>query len=114
MISITQSKSNSGKNTNTSQLTPFEEELAKASKKVREYKKACEANVVSILWKQPELYYTNDKLKLDHFTENCWKVYWQIGYDIIIKEKKQNIKSFMVKRWYLLQKPLKVKVQQIN
>ena len=87
MIFITQTKTNS-KTKNNIKLTPYQEELLKSSEKVREFKKACEANIVSILWKQPELYYTYDKLKLKHFTENVWKVFWQIGYDIVIKEKK--------------------------
>ena len=54
----------------SSKLTPYEEELLKTSKKIREYKLACEANIVAICWKQPELYYTYDNLKLANFTEN--------------------------------------------
>jgi len=93
----------------TTKLTPFEEELAKTSKKIREYKKACEANIVSILWKQPDLYYTYDNLKLANFTENVWKVYYQIGLDIVIKEKKQVLDDITVGLY--LEKHLKLKEQ---
>ena len=106
MISITQAvKSKSA----TNKLTPFEEEMLATGKKIREYKKACEANIVSILWKQPDLYYTYDKLKLSNFTENCWKVYWQIGYDIVIKEKKLVLDDITVGLY--LEKHLKLKEQ---
>jgi replicative DNA helicase len=95
-------------NTNkTIQLSAFEEEILKANKKVSEYKKACEANIVSILWKMPDLYYTYDNLTLNNFSENCWRVYWQIGYDIILKEKKQNLDDVTVGLY--LEKHLKLK-----
>jgi len=95
--------------TKDTKLTPFEEELLKSSKKIREYKKACEANIVSILWKNHDLYYTYDNLKLANFTENVWKVYWQIGYDIVIKEKKQVLDDITVGLY--LEKHLKLKEQ---
>ena len=78
------------------ELTPFEEELMKATKKVKEYKLACEANVVSILWSIPELYFTYDNLNLKSFSNNVWRVYWQIGYDIIIKESKKVLDDITV------------------
>lgn len=68
-------------------LTPYQEELLKAVKTVKEYKLACEANIVSIYYKKPDLMY-DFELKLEDFTENTWKVYWQIAYDIVIKEHK--------------------------
>lgn len=77
-------------------ITPYEQELLKATKKVKEYKLSCEANIVSILWKDPEMYYAYDGLKLEHFSENVWRVYWTIGYDIIIKEKKQALDEVTV------------------
>ena len=104
MTTITQTSKST-----TTKLTPFEEELAKTSKKIREYKKACEANIVSILWKQPDLYYTYDNLKLANFTENVWKVYYQIGLDIVIKEKKQVLDDITVGLY--LEKHLKLKEQ---
>lgn len=76
-------------------ITPFQEELIKAIKKVKEYKLGCEANIVSIYYKQPDLLY-DSQVKLDDFTENEWKVYWQIAYDIVIKEKKSTLDDITV------------------
>lgn len=81
---------------NKKELTIFEKELIKASKKVQEYKLACEANVVSILYKNPELYFSYDKINLKSFNSNIWRVYWQIGYDIIIKERKKILDDITV------------------
>lgn len=108
MINITSSSTKS-KSTNKPQITPFEQELIDTNKKVREYKKACEANVVSILWKNPDFYYTYDTLKLLSFSENVWRVYFQIGYDIVIKEKKQVLDDVTVGLY--LEKHLKLKEQ---
>lgn len=70
-------------------ITAYEQELIKAVKKIKEYKTICEANIVSTLYKNPELYYTYNSLLLEHFHENMWRVYFQIGYDIVIKERKK-------------------------
>lgn len=67
-----------------------------ALKKVKEYKLIAESNIVSILWKYPEMYFNYDNIKLEHFTHNEWKVYWQIGYDIVIKERKQVLDEITV------------------
>jgi len=69
-------------------LTPHQEELVKAAKKVKEYKLAAEANVVSILWAERDLYFVYDSLTLNDFSNNIWKVYWEIGKDIVVKEDK--------------------------
>ena len=74
-------------NKSSKKLTPYQEELLKAVKTVKEYKLACEANIVSIYYKKPDLMYDSE-LKLEDFTENTWRVYWQIAYDIVIKEHK--------------------------
>ena len=78
------------------ELSVFEQELVKAGKKVQEFKLACEANVVSILFKNPELYFTYDKLNLKSFSSNIWRVYWQIGYDIIVKESKKTLDDITI------------------
>ena len=93
-------------------ITPFEQELLKAIKKVKEYKSSCEANIVSILWKKTDMYYMHDNLKLESFTENVWKVYWQIGHDIIIKEKKKTLDDITVGLY--LEKHLKLKEQYVK
>ena len=74
-------------NKSSKKITPYQEELLKAAKTVKEYKLACEANIVSIYYKKPDLMY-DFELKLEDFTENTWRVYWQIAYDIVIKEHK--------------------------
>ena len=70
------------------ELTPFEQELKKATAKVREYKTIAEANIVSLFWKNTDLLYSYSNIKLEDLSENMWKVYWQIAYDIVIKERK--------------------------
>lgn len=72
---------------NNRKITPFQEMMLNAAKSVREFKLSCEANIVSIFFCKPELMY-DYQLKLDDFTENTWRVYWQIAYDIVIKERK--------------------------
>lgn len=86
-------KKSSTKNKN---LTPFEEELLKALKSVKEYKLSCEANIVSIFWKKPDYLYSYTNITIDDFSENEWKVFWQIAYDIIIKENKQTLDDITV------------------
>jgi hypothetical protein len=77
------------------EITPFEEELLKAVKKVKEFKLSCEANVVSIFWKRPELIYDYN-LKIEDFSDNEWRVYWQIAYDVVLKENKQTLDDITV------------------
>jgi len=89
------------------ELTAFEVEIIKAANKVKEYKLSCEANIVSILWKNPDFYYTYDNIDLKGFSDNVWKVYWQIGYDIIVKESKKTLDDITVGLY--LEKHLKLK-----
>lgn len=72
---------------NDKKITPLQTMMLDAAKKVKEYKLICEANIVAIFFCKPDLMY-DYPLKLEDFTENTWKVYWQIAYDIVIKEKK--------------------------
>lgn len=67
--------------------TPFEKELIETIQEVAGYKLNCEANIVSILYRKPELFFENN-LQRDEFNNNIWKVYWQIAHDIVIVEKK--------------------------
>ena len=80
---------------NEKKPTPFQEELIKAAKTVKEYKLACEANIVSIFYKKSDLMY-DYQLKLEDFTENTWRVYWQIAFDIVIKERKSTLDEITV------------------
>jgi replicative DNA helicase len=78
------------------QLTIFQQELLETAKKIKEYKLACESNIAFILWKNPSLYYQYEEINLKDFSNNIWKVYWQIGKDIIIKEKKESLDDITV------------------
>lgn len=80
---------------NQNKLTTFEKEMIDTAKKVVEFKTTAEANVVSILYKSPEkLYDTN--LTLDDFTENVWRVYYQVAHDIILVERKNVLDDITV------------------
>ena len=80
---------------NKSKATEFEKEMINTAKKVLEFKIAAEANVVSILYKTPDkLFDTN--LTLDDFSENTWKVFFQIAHDIILVEKKNALDDITI------------------
>ena len=76
-------------------LTPFQEQTEKVLEKISEYRLACEANIVSIIYKNPERMYDTN-LTTDSFEHNTWKVYWEIAHDIIIKEKKKTLDNMTV------------------
>ena len=81
--------------TKGNKLTPFEQELVETIKKINEYKEACEANVVSILYKNPDsIFETN--LTLEEFHNNIWRVYWTIANDIVKIEKKNVLDDITV------------------
>ena len=82
-------------NKTSKKITPYQEELIKAVKKVKEYKLACEANIVSIFYKRTDIIY-DYPLKLEDFSENTWRVYWQIANDIVVKEHKATLDEITV------------------
>lgn len=73
------------------------------------YKLICESNIVAALWKEPELYFTYDNLKLEHFSHNEWKVFWQIGYDLVVKENKKILDELTVNLYLEKHKKLEEK-----
>ena len=80
---------------NQTKITAFEQEMINTAKKVLEYKIVAEANVVSILYKMPDkLFDTN--LSLEEFSENTWRVYFQIIHDIVLVEKKNVVDEVTV------------------
>ena len=80
---------------NQTKITAFQKEMIETAQKVMEYKMATEANVVSILYKAPDkLFDTN--LTLEDFSENTWRVYFQIAHDIILVEKKNALDDITV------------------
>lgn len=83
------------KKENKPPLTSFQEEQIKTAKKVQEYKLSCEANIVSIFYKNPDLLFDYD-IQLEDISENAWRVYYQIAYDIVIKEKKPSLDEITV------------------
>lgn len=85
-----------GKTTTKKELTPYETEILNAVKKVKEFKLSCEANICSIFYKNHELLYAYENLKLEDFTNNIWRVYFTIAHDIIIKEKKQSLDEITI------------------
>ena len=76
-------------------MTAFEKELAETARKVKEFKLNCEANIVAILYKDPELCFSTN-LKLEEFSNNIWKVYWKIVDDVVRKEKKNVIDEITI------------------
>ena len=90
-------KTNTNQNkTNTvTKLTPYQKEQVETLKKINEFKEACEANVVSIIYKEPDLLRENH-IELTEFTNNCWKVYFEIAKEIIITEKKNVLDEITV------------------
>mgnify|MGYP003288375525 CR=1 FL=1 len=88
--------------------TPFEQEMIETAKLILEYKLPAEANIVAILYKKPdELYNTN--LNLSEFTNNVWRVYFQIAHDIVLVEKKNVLDEITVGLY--LEKHLKLKAK---
>lgn len=76
-------------------LTPYQEEVLRLARKVKEYKVIAEANVVAIIYKTPDIM-LNYSLQLEDFTENCWRVYWQIAHDLIQVENKSILDDMTV------------------
>ena len=68
----------------------FEQQQIEAAKTVIEYKLGSEASVVAMMYKNPDLL-RESNLTLNDFHNNCWKVYFEIIKDLIIKEKKVTI-----------------------
>ena len=64
-------------NNNKKEITAFEKEQISVAKKILEFKTGAEANVVAILYKQPDQFY-NTNLTLEDFSDNVWKVYFEI------------------------------------
>lgn len=102
---MSDSKSNSIKD-------KISEKDLKALRKIKEYKKICESNIVSILWKNPELYYSYDDINIKDFIHNDWKVYFQIGKDIMCNENKSSLDDITVNLY--LEKHPKLKEKYIE
>lgn len=80
---------------NKKSLTAFEKENIDTLKKISEFKLGAEANIVSCIYKNPELLY-DTKLTLKDFGVNIWRVYFCIANDIILQEGKKTLDDITV------------------
>lgn len=92
--------------TQKKKLTPYQEEVLKCAKQIKEYKVIAEANVVAIIYKKPELLY-DYPFQLEDFSDNIWRVYWKIANDILLVEHKSVLDDMTVGLY--LEKHLKLK-----
>lgn len=76
-------------------ITPFEEELIAVAKKIREYKLSAEANIVAILYKNPEMI-VHTNISPEEFSENAWRVYFEIAKGVIISEGKKTLDDMTI------------------
>lgn len=97
------------KETKAPAQTAWEKICDKTNKKIAENSLASEANVCAILWKNPELYRTHDNVALNDFQSNIWKVYFEIGRQIIIVEQKNTLDELTV--GFYLQKHSKLQAK---
>lgn len=86
----------------------FEKLKNLSKKKILEYKLICEANVVSILYKNPE-FFEELELTLDDFNINCWKVYFETARSIYVNENKKVLDDMTVGLYLEKHKKLKEK-----
>ena len=96
--------------TATKQLTAYQKEQIETLKKINEFKEACEANIVGIIYKNPDLL-RNTNLDITDFTNNCWKVYFEIAKELIITENKQTLDDVTVGLYLSKHKKLEKKYQ---
>lgn len=86
---------NTTTSTKTKQLTAYQKEQIETLKKINEFKEACEANIVGIIYKNPDLLRQNH-VELTEFTNNVWRVYFEISKEIILVEKKNTLDPITV------------------
>ena len=77
------------------ELTNYEKQQIETLKKINAYKEACEANIVGIIYKNPDLLRTTH-LDGKEFTNNHWRVYFEIAKDLILVEKKNTLDDITV------------------
>lgn len=87
-------------------ISPFEQQCLDVIKQIKEYKLVCEANVVAMIWKDPEKL-RESNLSLTDFDNNVWKVYFVIADQIIMKEGKNTLDEIIVGSY--LEQHLKLK-----
>lgn len=80
---------------NTKNTTSYEEQRQQARAELLEYKIGCEGNIVAIIYKEPETIY-DLKLTINDFSNNMWKVYFEIAQRILISENKKTLDNVTI------------------
>lgn len=93
-------------------LSSWEIECTKIQKILDENSLASEANVCAILWKNPDYYNAYESLSLDDFQNNCWKVFFEIGRQIIRDEKKTTLDELTVSFYLTKHEKLKTRFDE--
>lgn len=96
---------------NKKKTTPFEQEKEIIQKKVSEYRLQCEANVVSIMYKDPDQIY-DIGIDPEKFKSNVWRVYWEIAYGIIVSEKKSSLDEVTIGMYLNKHEKLRAKYEE--
>lgn len=94
-------------------LTAFQKEQVETSKKILSYKLAAEANIVGILYQNPEDIYSINLPPKD-FHNEVWRIYYQIATDIILVEKKNTLDDITVGLYLEKHPKLKKKYQEFG
>lgn len=80
---------------NKAELTPYDQELVEVANKVNLYKNDIEGNIIFCIYKKPDLIY-DCNLKLSDFSNNIWRVYWAIAYQLLIVQKMQDLDEMTI------------------
>jgi len=111
MATTTKKSTTTKSSTKTTKLTPFEQEQIEVLKRINEYKVTAEANVVSILYKEPDLL-RETNLVLEEFSNNVWRVFFTIASDLVLVEKKNSLDQITVNLYLEKHKKLLAKVEE--
>lgn len=84
-------------------ITPFQTELNETALKIKEHKDVVDATIIGIIYKKPDVLF-DTKMHLDDFTDNQFRVYFEIASDIILNEGK-NVLDDMTVGLYLEKHP---------
>ena len=93
--------------------TAFEKECIETIKQINEYKLIAEANVVTTLYKNPDLI-REVNLKLEDLSNNIWRVFFSIAYGIIIDEGKNTLDELTVNMYLSKHSKLKKEYEEYN
>lgn len=94
--------------------TAWEKVCEKVNKKISDNSLSSEANVCAILWKNPDFYRTYDNISLDDFQNNIWKVYFEIGRQIIVDEQKNTLDELTVNFYLQKHEKLQAKFEEFG